>query len=174
MDYKRLLRSFVVLPGTALLLIPVLIIGFSRGSEWVSSLAKPNQAQFWLGSLAGILGIWLALASVSTMMRYGEGTPAPWDPTRRLVFHGPYRYVRNPMMIGVLLILLAEALLLQSWGIAIWFGVFLLLNLIYLPRVEEKGLERRFGEAYRQYKVNVPPWIPRTRPWEGPEPTKHV
>lgn len=174
MDYKRLLRSFVVLPGTALLLIPVLIIWLSRGSEWVSSLAKPNQAQFWLGLLAGIPGIWLALASVSTMLRYGEGTPAPWDPTRKLVFHGPYRYVRNPMMIGVMLILLAEALLLQSWGIAIWFGVFLLLNLIYLPRVEEQGLERRFGEAYRQYKAHVPPWIPRTRPWEGPEPTKHV
>jgi len=168
MTAKRLLRSFVVLPGIALLLIPVLIIWLTRGSGWTSSLAKPDQAQFWLGLLVGILGSWLALASVSTMLRYGEGTPAPWDPTRRLVLHGPYRYVRNPMMIGVMLILLAEALLLQSPGIAIWFAVFLLLNGFYLPRVEEKGLEQRFGEDYRQYKANVPRWIPRTRPWEGP------
>jgi len=83
------------------------------------------------------------------------------------VLRGPYRYVRNPMMIGVMLILLAEALLLQSWGIAIWFVVFLLLNLIYLPRVEEKGLEQRFGEDYRQYKAHVPRWIPRLTPWDG-------
>ena len=168
MDYKRWLRSFVVLPGIALLLIPVLIVWLTRGSDWASSLARLDQAQFWLGLLGGTLGAWLALASVSTMLRYGEGTPAPWDPTRRLVLHGPYRYVRNPMMIGVMLILLAEALLLQSPGIAIWFAVFLLLNGFYLPRVEEKGLEQRFGEDYRQYKANVPRWIPRTRPWEGP------
>jgi protein-S-isoprenylcysteine O-methyltransferase Ste14 len=101
------------------------------------------------------------------MLRYGEGTPAPWEPTRKLVLHGPYRCVRNPMMIGVMLILLAEALLLQSWGIAIWLAVFLLLNLIYLPQVEEKGLEHRFGEAYREYKANVPRWIPRLHPWIG-------
>ena len=166
MSSKRLLRPFVVLPGIALLLIPVLIIWLTRGSDWISSWAKPDQAQFWLGLLVGILGSWLALASVSTMLRYGEGTPAPWEQTKKLVLRGPYRFVRNPMMIGVMLILLAEALLLQSWGVAIWFAVFLLLNLIYLPRVEEKGLEQRFGEDYRQYKANVPRWIPRTRPWE--------
>ena len=168
MNSKRLLRSFVVLPGIALLLIPVLIVWLTRGVDWTSSLARPDQAQFWLGLLAGLLGTWLALASVSTMLRYGEGTPAPWEPTRRLVLRGPYRYVRNPMMIGVMLLLLAEAFLLQSWGIAIWLAVFLLLNVIYLPRVEEKGLEQRFGEDYQQYKANVPRWIPRTRPWEGP------
>lgn len=167
---QRLLRSFAVLPGTALLLIPVLIVWLTRGSEWAYSLARPDQAQFWLGLLAGILGSWLSLASVSAMLRYGEGTPAPWEPTRKLVLRGPYRYVRNPMMIGIMLILLAEALLLQSWGIAVWFAVFLLLNVIYLPRVEEKGLEHRFGGDYRQYQANVPRWIPRTSPWEGPTP----
>ena len=170
MNAKRWLRSFVVLPGMALLLIPVLIIWLTRGSQLASSLARPNQAQFWLGLLAAILGAWLSLASVSTMLRFGEGTPAPWEPTRQLVFRGPYRYVRNPMMIGIMLILLAEAFLLQSWGIAVWFAVFLLLNLIYLPHVEEKGLELRFGQAYREYQANVPRWIPRTRPWDGPSP----
>lgn len=169
MNTKRWLRTFVVLPGIALLLIPVVIIWLARDQGWSLSLARPDQAQFWLGLLAGLLGAWLALASVSTMLRFGEGTPAPWEPTRKLVLRGPYRYVRNPMMIGVMLLLLAEALLLQSWGIAIWFLVFLLLNLIYLPRVEERGLEQRFGEDYRQYKANVPRWIPRTQPWEGPD-----
>jgi protein-S-isoprenylcysteine O-methyltransferase Ste14 len=168
MNTKRWLRSFVVLPGLALLLIPVLIVWLTRGSAMASSLAGPDQAVFWLGLLAGILGAWLSLASVSTMLRFGEGTPAPWEPTRRLVLRGPYRYVRNPMMIGVMLILLAEALLLQSWGIFLWFAVFLILNIIYLPRSEEKGLEARLGEAYRVYKANVPRWIPRTTPWDSP------
>lgn len=170
MNTRRWLRSFVVLPGIALLLVPVLIVWFSRGSQMASSWAKPDQAGFWLGLLAGILGAWLSLASVSTMLRYGEGTPAPWEPTRRLVLRGPYRYVRNPMMLGVMLLLLAETLLLQSWGIAIWLAIFWLLNVLYLPRVEEKGLEQRFGEDYRQYTANVPRWIPRTTPWEGPTP----
>jgi protein-S-isoprenylcysteine O-methyltransferase Ste14 len=98
-----------VLPGVALLLIPVLIVWLTRGSEWASSLTKPDQAQFWLGLLAGILGSWLSLASVSTMLRFGKGTPAPWEPTTRLVMRGPYRYVRNPIIIGVMLILLAES-----------------------------------------------------------------
>jgi protein-S-isoprenylcysteine O-methyltransferase Ste14 len=168
MNVRRWLRSFVVLPGIALLLIPVLIVWFSRGSQMAFSWAMPDQAGFWLGLLAGVLGAWLSLASVSNMLRYGDGTPAPWEPTRRLVLRGPYRYVRNPMMIGVMLILLAEALLLRSWGIAIWLAIFWLLNGFYLPRVEEKGLEQRFGEDYRQYKANVPRWIPRTNPWEGP------
>jgi protein-S-isoprenylcysteine O-methyltransferase Ste14 len=103
-------------------------------------------------------------------LKVGQGTPAPWDPPKKLVVRGPYRYVRNPMITGALLLLLAEAMLLQSWPIAIWLVLFFIGNSVYFPLVEEKGLEKRFGDAYRKYKANVPRWIPRLRAWKDDQP----
>jgi protein-S-isoprenylcysteine O-methyltransferase Ste14 len=62
---------------------------------------------------------------------------------------------------------LAEAIFFGSWWLLAWFGFALLVNLIYIPLVEEPGLAERFGEDYLLYKRNVPRWIPRWRPWEG-------
>ena len=73
------------------------------------------------------------------------------------------------MISGVLLLLLAEALLFHSWPITAWMILFLVGNAIYFPLVEEKGLEKRFGDEYLEYKARVPRWIPRLRPWEKPE-----
>ena len=98
----------------------------------------------------------------------GEGTLAPWDETRRLVVRGVYRHVRNPMITGVLCLLLGEASLLGSLPLLGWFALFLLANALYIPLAEERGLERRFGEEYLLYKRNVPRWIPRVRPWNSP------
>jgi protein-S-isoprenylcysteine O-methyltransferase Ste14 len=69
------------------------------------------------------------------------------------------------MLSGVFIMHTAEALLLNSWAIAILLVVFVLGNMLYFPLVEEKALEKRFGEAYREYKRNVPRWAPRLRPW---------
>ena len=98
-------------------------------------------------------------------MRYGEGTPAPWEPPRKLVVRGPYRHARNPMISSVLILIAAEALLFGSWPLLVWMGVFFLGNVVYFPLVEEKGLAERFGQAYREYKKNVPRWLPRRRGW---------
>ena len=95
----------------------------------------------------------------------GEGTPAPWDPPTKLVVVGPYRHVRNPMITGVFLMLTAESVLFGSWPLFGWVVVFFLLNTVYFSKVEEPGLERRFGENYRHYRSNVPRWIPRWRQW---------
>ena len=70
------------------------------------------------------------------------------------------------MIVGVLLILLAESLFLQSWLLAGWMAFFFLINAIYYPLSEEPALEWRFGEDYRRYKANVPRWIPRWRAWK--------
>ena len=80
---------------------------------------------------------------------------------------GPYRHVRNPMISGVALILAGEALLWRSGALALWLGVFFVINHTYFLLSEEPGLERRFGESYRAYRANVPRWIPRARPWAG-------
>lgn len=69
---------------------------------------------------------------------------------------GPYRYVRNPMMLGVFLIGFAESILFLSSVLIIYFITFMLLNLIYIPLFEEKGLTKRFGNDYELYKKNVP------------------
>ena len=79
-------------------------------------------------------------------MRFSDGTPAPWEPTQKIVVRGPYRYIRNPMITGALLILSAQAMLFQSLPIALWMIVFLIFNLIYFPKVEEPRMLKRFSD----------------------------
>jgi len=81
------------------------------------------------------------------------------------VVHGPYQFVRNPMISGVILILFGEACVLLSLPHGAWASCFLVLNLIYIPLVEEPQLERRFGDSYQEYRRHVRRFIPRLRPW---------
>ena len=96
----------------------------------------------------------------------GEGTLAPWDPPRKLVVTGVYRYVRNPMISGVMSIVLGEGILLGSMPILELCAFFAALNGVYIPLSEEPGLAARFGQSYLLYKRHVPRWIPRFTPWE--------
>ena len=127
-----------------------------------------RSVSFWVALLAASICLCLSIWIVTLFMKFGKGTPAPWDHPKKLVIRGPYCYVRNPMIISVMLMLLAEALLFQSWPIAAWLVVFFIGNSIYFPLVEEKNLEKRFGDDYREYKAHVRRWIPRPRPWPGP------
>ena len=163
----RLLRAIIILPGTALVLIPAIILWATADSSQAGVLATLSQPGFWFALAIGGTGLFFAVWTGTLFVTRGDGTPAPWDPPQKLVIRGPYRHVRNPMISSVLLLLLAEALLFQSWPLAIWMLVFFTVNAVYFPWIEEKGLERRFGEDYRTYKANVPRWIPRLRPWRG-------
>jgi len=120
------------------------------------------------GAAALAVGLTLFIATVRHFARTGRGTLAPWDPPRVLVVQGVYRYVRNPMISGVLFILLAQTLLTGSRRVLVWFGLFFIINLVYIPLFEEAGLAKRFGEQYRLYKQNVPRWIPRLTAWVPP------
>jgi protein-S-isoprenylcysteine O-methyltransferase Ste14 len=113
-----------------------------------------------------IAGFSLFLWTLYLFAARGKGTLAPWDPPTRLVVSGPYRYMRNPMISGVLMILAGETLVHGSLTLFGWFLAFLLLNQIYFVLLEEPMLENRFGDDYRQYKAAVPRWIPRFKPWE--------
>lgn len=165
---RGLVKTIIALPGTVLVFIPAVILLVTQGSRFAPGLASPGQIWFWIALLAAGVGLALSAWTATLFMKFGRGTPAPWDPPKKLVVRGPYRYVRNPMITGVLLILFAEALLVQSWPIAIWMIVFFIGNAIYFPLVEERGLERRFGDEYRDYKTHVPRWIPRLSPWRPP------
>ena len=112
-----------------------------------------------------LLGLALFVASLRRFAVDGGGTLAPWDPPRALVVRGPYRYVRNPMISGVVFVLFGEAMLLFSRAHLDWAALVLLINCIYIPLFEEPQLERRFGAAYVEYCRHVRRLIPRLRPW---------
>ena len=163
-----LLRAIVILPGTALVFVPALILWLARDGPYRAAFAGPGALRFWLALAIGGCGLALAVWTVRLFVRVGRGTPAPWDPPRKLVVRGPYRHVRNPMITSVIAMLGAESLLFASWPLAVWMLAFFAINAVYFPLSEEKGLEKRFGEDYRIYRDNVPRWIPRLRPWTGP------
>lgn len=162
----RMIRAIVILPGTALVLLPAAILWLSTGTRWAASPAWTGEWALWLALVLAVPGLALAVWTGRLFFSLGEGTPAPWDPPRKLVVRGPYRHVRNPMITSVLAMLLAEALVFGSWPLAGWMALFFLANAVYFPLFEERGLERRFGEDYRLYKANVPRWLPRLAPWD--------
>jgi protein-S-isoprenylcysteine O-methyltransferase Ste14 len=124
----------------------------------------------WQLAVAGAVLISLGLAllawTLALFAKVGRGTLAPGDPTTRLVVAGPYRHVRNPMISGVLAVLLGESAVLASLPLFLWFAAVFAVNAVYFPLVEEPGLRRRFGAEYETYRASVPRWIPRLRPWK--------
>jgi protein-S-isoprenylcysteine O-methyltransferase Ste14 len=162
---RGLLRSIVLLPGMALLFVPGILLSIERGLGKDMDNAGPQEIQFWAALLLLILGLALAIWTVRLQLTIGQGTPAPWDPPVKLVVQGPYRHVRNPMITGAFLIIAAESLFFHSCFTSLWLLIFIGLNLVYIPRVEEDELAKRFGEEYLRYLDHVPRWIPRVRPW---------
>ncbi|HTP03078.1 MAG TPA: isoprenylcysteine carboxylmethyltransferase family protein [Anaerolineales bacterium] len=156
---KYILQHLVsfLLPITVLIVIPLLI-----EPHW--TMASGLQLIAGLGIL--LAGLFVVGQTILTFIRIGKGTLAPWSPTRKLVVGGMYGYVRNPMILGVITVLLGEALAFSSIPILSWAIFVFLINTLYFIVSEEPGLEDRFGEEYREYKKNVPRWIPRRRPWK--------
>jgi protein-S-isoprenylcysteine O-methyltransferase Ste14 len=161
----RHLLAIAILPFVVAVLVPV----------WIARRFDVAPA---LGASAGLLalqlvgiallavGLLLFLALLRRFATEGRGTLAPWDPPRVLVVRGPYRFVRNPMISGVILLLFGEAFVLLSKPHGMWAAAFLVLNLVYIPLAEEPQLERRFGDSYREYRRHVRRFLPRLRPWD--------
>ena len=112
------------------------------------------------------LGLLLVIWSVRTFYtKGGDGTPAPWQPVSNLIISGPYRYVRNPMILGAMDLLLFEAALFASTPLLLWAIVFFVGNIIYFKTFEEKELIKRFGADYEDYKNKVPMLFPKFTPY---------
>jgi len=155
------IKNILILPFTVTVIIPYLV--YKPGKEFLPS--------GFLFKIPGILllaaGLTLLIYTIFLFGSIGKGTLAPWDPTQRLVIKGPYAYCRNPMISGVLFILAGESFLFNSSGILYWAGIFFLINNIYFFFIEEPDLYKRFGEDYREYKKQVPRWIPNIKPYNN-------
>jgi protein-S-isoprenylcysteine O-methyltransferase Ste14 len=112
---------------------------------------------------AVVMGGALAILCVLTFALVGKGTPAPFDPPRRLVIAGPYRYVRNPMYIGAGLALFGAALFYRSGPLALYAAVFLVITHLFVTLYEEPHLRGVFGQPYEDYLRTVRRWIPTWR-----------
>ena len=161
----HLVLSIAILPFNVLIVIPVLIYIYAENQQSTFLSTQPKWILVPIGILSLIAGITLMYQTISLFYKKGKGTLAPWKPTQNLVVEGPYRYVRNPMISGVLCILIAESLMLQSVPIFYWALIFFVINYIYFIVKEEPDLQKRFGKDYEIYKKNVPRWIPRNSPW---------
>ena len=162
----RHLLSIALLPFLVAVVVPWVLLGGSADAHLTDGSAL--RLRVIAGAAVFVWGFAFFAWCVSLFARVGRGTLAPWDPTRHLVVVGPYRYVRNPMISGVALMLLGEAAFWDSGAVGLWAASFLAINHLYFVLSEEPGLERRFGQEYRTYKAEVPRWIPRLRPWAGP------
>ncbi|HUO93352.1 MAG TPA: isoprenylcysteine carboxylmethyltransferase family protein [Rhizomicrobium sp.] len=120
-----------------------------------------------LGGIPLVLsGLWLLLPSFKRFALDGLGTPAPIAPPRRLVVTGLYRYMRNPMYFGVYAIILGNALILGDQWIIHYATLVALGFIAFVFFYEEPALVRQFGDEYREYRKNVPRFIPRFTPWK--------
>ena len=118
------------------------------------------------GSLLMCLGLYIMILTISSFIKIGKGTLAPWSPTKKLVITGMYAYVRNPMILGVIMILTGESIAISSLHIFHWDLLFFVINNVYFGFYEEPGLVHRFGDEYREYKKNVHRWVPRLKPYK--------
>jgi protein-S-isoprenylcysteine O-methyltransferase Ste14 len=153
---------FVIAPGTLAGFLPWTL------TRWQM---KPGFFHLYQIRLAGIALILLGLIPlVASFVRFvfeGLGTPAPIAPPQRLVVGGFYRYVRNPMYVGVVSVIVGQALLLGDVRL-LWYGAILWLGFhLFVLVYEEPTLRQMFGESYIIFCANVPRWIPRLVPWKA-------
>ena len=145
----------------AFLMVPVVVAGFV---PFMLAAYDPYKGN---GSYAGLLplgiGLFILLWCVRDFYVSGKGTLAPWDPPKNLVTTGLYRYVRNPMYVGVLLILGGWAIISAS-PLVSGFSLFMFTAFYFRVKIhEEPWAERTFADQWLDYKNNVPRWIPQLK-----------
>jgi protein-S-isoprenylcysteine O-methyltransferase Ste14 len=142
--------------GFVLIFLPASIlarVGVAAPATWGAAQA--------VGAFLVVVGAALALGCVLTFALVGRGTPAPFDPPRRLVVRGPYRLVRNPMYLGAGLALTGAALFYQSGALLAYAGLFFIVTHLFVRLYEEPTLRRKFADEYDSYLRHVGRWLPK-------------
>ena len=139
---------------------------FVFASLWVDELLPvqilfPARTNIFLSLPLLIIGATLALWTVYTFVK-ARGTPVPLNPPKKLVITGLYSWIRNPMLLGWIIMLFGVGILLNSFSLIVIFTpLFICLNVTYIKTIEEKEMEKKFGKQYLRYKESVPMFIPR-------------
>lgn len=153
---------FVIGPGTVLGLIP----------WWITGWEFREPLPYWgIAQAAGVLLILAGLVPlVGAFIEFARarGAPTPITPTQHLVVDGFNRYVRNPMYVGLGMVILGETLLFGQPRLLWWLAGVIVVTMVFVRWYEEPAMRRLFGETYEEYRRNVPAWIPRVRPWSPP------
>lgn len=161
-EYSARYRAVATVLGATLFLAgwPALVWLTGLG---IGGAVLPVQVATVLSVVLFILGIPWVSGAVFWQLWKGKGTPVPVVPTKHFLQSGPYRFCRNPMMLGFFLYLAGWTALFNQAGAYVAAGTLILLLILEIKYVEEKELEQRFGDAYRQYKKETPFFIPRFR-----------
>ena len=165
---NRGMRKFLAVAGSAVffILAPGTVAGWAPW--WISRGSTPTAEPAWpfrsLGFALVAAGVTILLDSFARFALQGLGTPAPVFPTRHLVITGLYRYVRNPIYVAVVAVILGQSLCRGSvavveYGAVVWLA-FHLFELVY----EEPTLRAKYGAEYDRFCRAVPRWIPLLRP----------
>jgi protein-S-isoprenylcysteine O-methyltransferase Ste14 len=154
---------FVRAAAYATFFIGFLLVFLPRRILAASGIVRPAALGPWevVSIILGAAGALLALWCILTFVSVGKGTPAPFDPPRRLVASGPYRYLRNPMYLGAALALGGAALFYRSLALLIYVVLFLAVTHVFVVLYEEPTLARLFGADYAAYRERVHRWVPR-------------
>ena len=161
MLWLRTVLFTILVPGAELVLFPLVVVQWGIGPRLELGPAR------YAGLMPLGVGLVIILRCFVDFVRRGRGTPAPYDPPRELVIAGLYRYVRNPQYVGVVLVLVGEALL---SGRVVLFAYAALMAVgyhLFVRYYEEPTLGRLFGEPYARYRATVPRWLPK-RPGASP------
>lgn len=152
----RTLLFTVIVPGTATILVP----------RWILAASADEDRPLPLG--LRLIGLPLILLGAAVYIRCawdfavaGRGTPLPLDPPRELVARGLYRHVRNPMYLGVVSILIGEAIFFSAAALVVYAAAMAAGFHLFIVLYEEPALRRQFGDSYRRYLETVPRWFPR-------------
>jgi protein-S-isoprenylcysteine O-methyltransferase Ste14 len=153
---------FIVVGGPAILLVYL--------PFWLTHFRIPADEPRWEELVACVLiaaGVAPLLESAARFVRVGKGTLVPTNATQHLVVSGLYRYVRNPMYVGVATCLAAEAILFRSANLVAELLLALIGVHLFVCLYEEPTLRKRYGQEYDEFKRNVPRWLPRLTPWKS-------
>ena len=154
--FARAVTYAALFIGFLLIYLPARVLSWS-GIVRPAAIEVPQVAGMIIGAVGAAVALWCIFAFATI----GRGTPAPFDPPRRLVIRGPYRFVRNPMYIGAGLALASAALFYESLPLLGYAGLFFLATHVFVVGYEEPTLRRTFGQEYEAYCGRVRRWWPR-------------